>query len=66
MKNITRQHKKEYIKPKITRIVLDNSISLVMMSGHGNGNGHGNGHNNGHGNKPKGTFESPFNDSPFN
>ena len=26
--------KKKYIKPEITRIELDNSISLVMMSWH--------------------------------
>ena len=58
--------KKTYIKPMVTRIELDNSISLVMMSNNGNGNGHGHGND-----KPKpphphdDTFASPF-QSPFN
>jgi hypothetical protein len=53
--------KKEYIKPEIIRIVLDNSISLVMMTTmppnpppRGGGS--------------KGTdepFQSPFGDKPF-
>lgn len=54
---------KSYRKPEITRVVLDNSISLVMMtttppnppprdSGGLKGD--------------DGAFESPFNDSPFN
>ena len=53
--------KKQYIKPEITRIALDNSISLVMMTEtppnppvRGGGS--------------KGTdspFQSPFGDKPF-
>lgn len=57
---------REYIKPEIKRIELDNSISLVMMTW-----------NPGDGkppwapgpppDRPKGKpFESPFKDSPFN
>lgn len=57
---------KKYIKPKVTRIELDNSISLVMMTW-----------NPGDGKPPyppgkppkdksKGAFDSPFNDRPFN
>ena len=56
--------KKLYIKPEVNRIVLDNSISLVMMSW-----------NPGDGkppeppgkppkDRPKGAFDSPF-ESPF-
>jgi hypothetical protein len=57
---------KRYIKPEITRIDVDNTISLVMMSW-----------NPGDGKppeppgkppkppKPKGAFDSPF-ESPFN
>jgi len=57
---------KTYIKPEIKRIVLDNSISLIMMTLPPNSNGNG----WGPGGKPKKdrgeTFESPFSDSPFN
>lgn len=55
---------KSYRKPEITRVVLDNSISLVMMTtmppnppprpGPGGPKG------------DDGTFESPFDGSPFN
>jgi hypothetical protein len=53
--------KKGYIKPEITRIILDNSISLVMMTTippnpppRGGGSG------------DKTTpFSSPFDDKPF-
>jgi len=57
--------KRKYIKPTVTKIKLDNSISLVMMTvGNGNGQGWGPG---GKPKKDRGeTFESPFNDSPFN
>jgi hypothetical protein len=52
--------KKQYIRPEITRIVLDNSISLVMMTTiPGNPPPRGGG---------KGTdspFASPFGDKPF-
>ena len=51
--------KKKYIKPEVTRIVLDNTISLVMMSKpphppHPPKPP-----------KPKGAFDSPFGDSSF-
>jgi hypothetical protein len=52
--------KKEYIKPEITRIVLDNSISLVMMTIPPNPKPRGGG--------SKGSdepFQSPFGDKPF-
>jgi hypothetical protein len=56
--------KKEYIKPEITRIALDNSISLVMMTeGPPNPDPGG-----GRGGSKKGTddpFKSPFGDKPF-
>ena len=54
--------KKQYIKPDITRIVLDYSISLVMMTTgpidpppRGGGKGPGN----------SDPFKSPFGDKPF-
>jgi hypothetical protein len=53
--------KKQYIKPDITRIVLDYSISLVMMSGpidpppRSGGKGKG----------ESTPFQSPFGDKPF-
>jgi len=53
--------KKQYIKPNISKIALDNTISLVMMSGpidpppRGGGKGPAN-------NDP---FKSPFGDKPF-
>jgi hypothetical protein len=51
--------KKIYIKPEVTRVAIDNTISLVMMSKpphppHPPKPP-----------KPKGAFDSPF-DSPFN
>ena len=54
---------KNYIKPEITRIELDNTISLVMMSWQpGDGKPP---EPPGKPPKPKGAFDSPF-DSPFN
>lgn len=52
--------KKKYVKPEVTKICIDNMISLVMMS-----------HHHGHDKppkppKPKGAFDSPFGDSDFN
>lgn len=56
--------KQNYKKPVVNRILLDNTISLIMMSNNGNGNGWG------PGGKPKKskdeTFESPFNNTQFN
>jgi len=62
--------KKFYIKPEITRIELDNSISLVMMSWHpGNGKPPyppGKPPHPPHPPHPHGgAFDSPF-QSPFN
>jgi hypothetical protein len=51
--------KKKYQKPKVTRIELDNTISLVMMSKPSHPP------HPPHPPKPKGSFDSPF-DSPFN
>jgi hypothetical protein len=55
-------YRKQYSKPEVVRIVLDNSISLVMMSGPIDppppplgGSKKGN-------NEP---FQSPFGDKPF-
>ena len=56
---------KKWIKPIVKKIKLDNSISLVMMTLPPNSNGHGWGPG-GKPKKPKGSFESPFNDSLFN
>jgi hypothetical protein len=54
--------KKQYIKPEVVRIELDNSISLVMMTTTpGNPPGP-------RGSGSKGTnepFQSPFGDKPF-
>jgi hypothetical protein len=52
--------KKQYIKPEIIRIVLDNTISLVMMTeGVPNPDPRG-------GKKGNDTpFQSPFGDKPF-
>lgn len=52
--------KKSYTRPKVSRIVLDNSISLVMMSGPIDPPPLGT--------DKKGTnepFQSPFGDKPF-
>ena len=51
---------KKYIKPEVTKVVLDNTISLVMMSKpphppHPPKPP-----------KPKGAFDSPFGDNTFN
>jgi hypothetical protein len=53
--------KKQYIKPEIVRIYLDNTISLIMMTTTPpNPPPRG-------GSAPKGTepFKSPFGDKPF-
>jgi len=62
LKNIDRKisSKKSYIKPLVTRMILDNSISLVMMTAPPNPDPRGGG--------SKGAdepFQSPFGDSPF-
>jgi len=52
--------KKPYCKPEITRVILDNSISLVMMTTPVNPDPRGGG--------SKGadeSFQSPFGDRPF-
>jgi len=54
---------KKYIKPEVTRIVVDNTISLVMMS-HPVHPPHPEHPPKPH--KPKGAFDSPFGDSNFN
>jgi hypothetical protein len=56
------KRKKKYIKPEITRIELDNTITLVMMT-HPPHPPHP--PKPPHPHKPKGAFDSPF-DSPFN
>jgi len=57
---------KKYIKPEITRIELDNTISLVMMSWHpGDGKPPEPPGKPPHPPKPKGAFDSPF-ETPFN
>jgi hypothetical protein len=53
--------KKSYSKPKVTRVFLDNSISLVMMTSMPPNPGP-------RGGDSKGTdspFQSPFGDKPF-
>ena len=55
--------KKKYIKPTVTRIEIDNTISLVMMSHH---HGHDKPPKPPKPPKPKGAFESPFGDNTFN
>ena len=54
------QNRRKYRKPVITKVVLDNSISLVMMTA-GNPDPRSGTKNN-----PKSDpFESPFGDKPF-
>lgn len=55
---------KQYIKPKITRIELDNTISLVMMSWQPGDGKPPYPPGKPPKDKPKGAFDSPF-DSPF-
>ena len=55
--------KRNYKKPEINRIALDNTISLVMMTWQP---GDGKPPHPPHPDKPKGAFDSPFSDSPFN
>ena len=52
--------KKQYIKPEIMRISLDNSISLVMMT-----DVPPNPPPRGGGGKGADPFQSPFGDKPF-
>ena len=59
------REKKKYVKPEITRVALDNTISLVMMSNPGHGHGHGHDKPPKPPKPPKGAFDNPF-DSPFN
>jgi hypothetical protein len=54
--------KKEYIKPEITRIALDNSISLVMMTEAPPNPGDPRGGGSKGSDDP---FKSPFGDKPF-
>jgi len=54
------KRKKKYIKPEITKIEIDNTISLVMMS-HPPHPPHPPKPP-----KPKGAFDSPFGDNTFN
>ena len=56
------KEKRKYIKPVMTRIVIDNTISLVMMSrpDHPPHPEHPPKQP-----KPKGAFDSPFGDSNF-
>jgi hypothetical protein len=53
--------KKTYIKPEIFRVILDNSISLVMMTAQTPGNPKPRGGDS-KGSEP---FQSPFGDKPF-
>lgn len=55
--------KRQYKKPEITRIVLDNSISLVMMTEGPPNPDPGSGHGSKKGNDTP--FQSPFGDKPF-
>lgn len=58
---------KKYIKPEITRIELDNTISLVMMTWNpGDGKPPYPPGKPPHPPHPHGAFESPFSDKPFN
>ncbi|HUX57564.1 MAG TPA: hypothetical protein VMV77_11360 [Bacteroidales bacterium] len=52
--------KKSYIKPEVTRVILDNSISLVMMT-----DMPPNPVPRGDGSKSADPFASPFGDKPF-
>jgi hypothetical protein len=54
--------KKQYIKPDITRIVLDYSISLVMMTDPPHDPPPRSG---GKGKNESSPFQSPFGDKPF-
>jgi len=55
------EFKKQYIKPEITRVALDNSISLVMMTDTPPNPPPRDGGSKG-GDTP---FQSPFGDKPF-
>jgi hypothetical protein len=53
--------KKRYIKPGITRVILDNTITLMMVSNPGPRGGGSKGGSKGNSDP----FESPFGDKPF-
>ncbi|MCU0473997.1 MAG: aminotransferase [Bacteroidales bacterium] len=53
-------YKKSYSKPKVTRVILDTSISLVMMTA-----SPPNPPPRGGGSKGEEPFQSPFGDKPF-
>jgi len=55
--------KKKYVKPEVTRVALDNSITLVMMTWQP---GDGKPPHPPHPPKPDKPFASPFGDKPFN
>lgn len=55
-------NKKQYIKPEITRVALDNSISLVMMT---DIPPNPDPDTRGGGSKGSEPFQSPFGDKPF-
>jgi hypothetical protein len=54
-------HKKPYNKPEVSKVILDNSISLVMMTAETPGNPKP----RGDGSKGTDPFASPFGDKPF-
>jgi hypothetical protein len=54
--------RKQYIKPEITKIVLDYTVSLQMQSGPIDPPPHGKGGGGGSKDDP---FKSPFGDKPF-
>jgi hypothetical protein len=51
--------KKLYLKPEVNRVLIDNSISLVMMTAPPNPPPRGGG------SKQSDPFSSPFGDKPF-
>ena len=56
--------KRKYERPELARIILDRTISLVMMTaGSPPGNPHPRGGTGGKGNDAP--FQSPFGDKPF-
>jgi hypothetical protein len=54
--------KKPYIKPEITRTVLDNAITLLMLTAPHDPPPRGGGMKGNNNNDP---FKSPFGDKPF-
>jgi hypothetical protein len=55
-----RGKKRQYVRPEVIRIVLDNSISLVMMTA-----APPHPPRRGAGSQPDSPFSSPFSDKPF-